>query len=238
MSRAGTHRAQTFSVIAVSDVHSPRYLLDFTAALARHASDCAKVDAIVFAGDMVEKGKVEALKPILDAVRARCPGKPVIAVFGNEEYIGTEEKYLKLYPEVTWLNDSYTVVEGVAIYGTRGSLDRLTTWQRRNMPWLARVYSERARKLEEEVKRLKREYDRVIVVMHYAPTYATLVGEPPRIWPELGSKRMEEAVRRARPSLVIHGHAHRSQRLEVVIDGVRVVNVAFPARRDLTLIKV
>ena len=238
MSRAGTHRAQPFRVLAVSDVHSPRYLLEFTAALARRSHDCKTVDAVVLAGDMVERGKVEALKPVLDAIKSKCAGKPVMAVFGNEEFIGTEDKYVKRYPDVIWLNDSYTVLNGVAVYGTRGSLDRLTRWQRRHMPWLEKVYRERVRRLEEAVVSLKNEYGKVIVVMHYAPTYATLVGEPQTIWPEMGSRLMEAAIARTKPDLVIHGHAHRSRKLEAVIGGVRVVNVAFPARRDLVLLDV
>lgn len=238
MSRAGTHRAQQFRVLAVSDVHSPRYLLEFTAALARRSQDCRSVNAVILGGDMVERGKVEAFKPVLDAIKSRCAGKPVVAVFGNEEYVGTEDKYVKAYPDVIWLNDSYTVLNGVAIYGTRGALDRLTRWQRRHMPWLEKVYRERVRRLEEAAVRLKKEYGKVIVVMHYAPTYATLVGEPQSIWPEMGSKLMEAAITRAKPDLVIHGHAHRSKKLEAVIGGVRIVNVAFPARRDLVVLNV
>ncbi len=236
MSRAGTHRAYT--ILAVSDVHSPRYLAQFVAALSRRKNECSSVDVIVFAGDMVERGRVEAFRLVLDAVKSRCGSKPIVAVFGNEEYIGTEEKYVKLYPEVTWLNDNYVeIAQDFVIYGTRGSLDRLTRWQRKNMPWLAKVYAERAKKLEQEVLRLKQRYRFVVVVMHYAPTFQTVVGEPPSIWPELGSRAVENAIKKSRPSLVIHGHAHRAKRLETFINGVRVVNVAFPARNDVTLIK-
>ncbi len=238
MSRAGTHRAHSIRLAAVSDVHSPKFLLEFSFALSRRARECRELDLIVFAGDMVEKGKVEALKPVLDIVRAKCGDKRIVAIFGNEEYIGTEDKYRTLYPDIVWLDDSYIEIDGIAIYGSRGALDRLTRWQRRNMPWLERVYRERASKLEEIVSRLKREGKRVIVVLHYVPTYATLVGEPQHIWPELGSKVMERAIIRSKPDLVIHGHAHRSQRLEVVLGGVRIVNVAFPARRDIFIAQI
>jgi Icc-related predicted phosphoesterase len=189
---------------------------------------------------MVEKGRVEALKPVIEATLRACKGVKIVAVFGNEEYIGTEDQYLKLYGDkVVWLNDSFVELsDDVVVYGTRGSLDRLTSWQRRHMPWLARTYRERAEKLAEQVATLKKRYRHVIVVMHYAPTYATLEGEPKSIWPELGSSYMENAIRRSKPTLVIHGHAHRSSRLVANVDGVPVYNVALPAKRDLTLIHI
>ncbi len=237
MSGAGTHRAHT--ILAVSDVHSPRYLMHYLSALRSLSGVCGGADAIIWAGDMVERGRVEALAPVLEYTARMCKGARIVAVFGNEEYVGTEGEYLRRYGDrVTWLNDSYAELgEDLVVYGTRGSLDRPTAWQRRNMPWLAREYRERARRLAEVVAKLRERYSYVIVVMHYAPTYVTLEGEPRHIWPELGSRLMEEAIRRSAPTLVIHGHAHRSRRTVASVGGVTVVNVALPARRKLTLVR-
>ena len=50
--------------------------------------------------------------------------------------------------------------------------------------------------------------DRRIVLLHYAPVRATVEGEPPEIFPFLGSTRLEEPINRFRVSACFHGHAH------------------------------
>jgi Icc-related predicted phosphoesterase len=76
-----------------------------------------------------------------------------------------------------------------------------------------------------------------MLVTHYAPAYLTLEGEDPRIWPELGSRTMEKALLEARPDIAIHGHVHKSKLLEASLDGIRILNVAFPARGDIVVIE-
>jgi len=226
---------------ATSDVHSPRYFLEFAAALGRHRDECSRVKLFIFAGDMVEKGNVAALRPVIKAVRGNCPSARIVAVFGNEEYMDREHEFVRNYPEIVWLNDSYMTLEygdmRVAVYGTRGAIDKPTTWQARHIPNIRRIYAERVRKLREQVLRLKRQGFNVIVVMHYAPTTLTIEGEDPRIWPYLASHAMEEAIRETQPDIVVHGHAHHAKRLEAVIGRSIVVNVAFPARRDIYINK-
>ena len=229
-------------ILAVSDVHSPRYLIEFAAALARRSEECKRVDLVVFAGDMVYRGRVEALRPVLDALRGRCGEKPVAAVFGNEEYIGLEGEFRSRYPEVTWLDDEMHVFEvgglRVAVVGTRGSLERPTRWQRAKMPWIARVYAERVERIGRLLREARGKADIVILVSHYVLTWKTLVGEPRSIWPEMGHRGFEKVIRETKPDAAIHGHAHKSKVLEARVDGVPVYNVAFPARRDVTIIEV
>ena len=54
----------------------------------------------------------------------------------------------------------------------------------------------------------------------------TLLGEPPEIFPFLGSYLLAEAVDRSGADLVIHGHAHRGTEHGVTPGGVNVRNVA------------
>ncbi len=231
------------TVMATSDIHSPRFLLHYISALSKHKQDCGRVELVLWAGDMVEKGNVNALRSVVEATKRFCNNAKILAVFGNEEYVDREAEFIKRYPEIIWLSDNYYVFvsasgEEVAIYGTRGSLDRPTKWQRRHIPGIEKIYRERAERLKEVVSQLKKKYSKVIVVMHYAPTYLTLEGEDKRIWPEVGSLMMESAIRKAQPLLVIHGHAHNSKRLEARINGTRVINVAFPARKDIVILTI
>ena len=65
-----------------------------------------------------------------------------------------------------------------------------------------------------------------IALLHYAPVRETLLGEPPEIFPFLGSYLLAEAVDRSGADLVIHGHAHRGTEHGVTPGGVNVRNVA------------
>ena len=65
-----------------------------------------------------------------------------------------------------------------------------------------------------------------VALMHYAPIRETLQGEPPEIFPFLGSYLLAEAVDRSGADLVIHGHAHRGTEHGVTPGGVNVRNVA------------
>lgn len=196
---------------------------------------------MIWAGDMVERGRVEALRPVLEATQRKCPRAQIVAVFGNEEYMDREHEFARAYDNVVWLNDSYIVVEeegkSIAIYGSRGALDRPTRWQRRNIPGIETIYKRRAERMKTVLSQLRNQTDIVIVVTHYAPTYLTLEGEKQEIWPELGSRAVERALLKARPDIAIHGHAHNSRRLEAMLNGIRVLNVAFPARKDVTIVK-
>jgi len=229
-------------ILATADIHSPRYLLEFVSALNKHKGECSSINLVVFAGDMVYKGRVEALKPVLDAIRSTCGPKPIAAVFGNEEFIGLEDEFRRRYPEVDWLDDEYKVydIEGlkVAVVGTRGSLERPTRWQRRKMPWITRVYAERVKRVEKLLLEARVKADVVIIVSHYVLTWKTLDGEPREIWPEMGHRGFEGVLKRAKPDAAIHGHAHKSRVLETRVDSVPVYNVAFPARRDVAIIEV
>ena len=64
--------------------------------------------------------------------------------------------------------------------------------------------------------------------MHYSPIRATVEGEPPEIFPYLGSSRLEEPINRYRVTAVFHGHAHRGTAEGRTSTGVPVYNVAMP----------
>ncbi len=222
---------------ATSDIHSPRYLpLLREATVSYQGSPCA----LILAGDLVDRGIVSSLKPVLDILRGKFPETPIIAVFGNEEYHDREDEFRRGYPEITWLDDDYTILEcgeeNLAIIGTRGALQRPTRWQRRHMPWLERVYRERPAIIARLIDEARREASRVVLVSHYALSRKTIEGEPPRIWPELYSPLMEKVVVEKKPDAAIHGHAHNGKPYAIVA-GVPVYNVALPLNKRLVTVK-
>ncbi len=226
-------------IAAVSDAHLPKYLDLFREAVANF--DFSNIDLLILAGDMVLKGRIVEYSTVLSIIRSRYSG-PIYAVFGNEEYQEQEEELRTKYREITWLNDSYAGVEvkGVklGVVGSRGVLDRPTSWQARNIPGIAIKYAERVEKLRELLTMAKRENNYVILVTHYAVACDTLKGENPRIWKYLGSARLKNVVKQVKPNVVIHGHAHNSSNPQARIDGVKVYNVALPATKQITYIEV
>ena len=53
--------------------------------------------------------------------------------------------------------------------------------------------------------------ERRLVLLHYAPTVDTIVGEPEGIWAFLGSGRLAGPIGAHRPDVVLHGHAHHGR---------------------------
>lgn len=226
------------TVGAIADVHSPKYLGDLKKVL----SNSPDVDLILFAGDMIYKGRVEEYENVLNAIKSKYDGCKIVACFGNEEYDDRIEQVTKSYNDVTWLNDEYVMIDvkglELGIFGTRGCLDRPTAWQRKNIPGIAQIYEQRLKRIDEALaSSALKKASYVVLLSHYSTTFETLVGEPRWAWPEMGSSRLEEVVKRRHPHLVIHGHAHNSKIHMVTINRTQVYNVSFPATRKLTIIK-
>ncbi len=202
-------------ILATSDVHSPHHLGEFKDSLA----NVSHVDVALLAGDMVDGGRVEYYRVILDLLKGKADS--IIAVPGNEEY---DEKLrgLRGLSGMILLNDEEVVVNGVRVIGSRGILDRPTKWQERNVKNIGEVYRRRGDWLISRLRGLRG----AILLTHYSPTYATLEGEDEANYPFLGTRRLEDALSTARV-LAIHGHAHRSRVRCVRLGESTVVNVAF-----------
>ncbi|MBP2471633.1 Icc-related predicted phosphoesterase [Crossiella equi] len=72
------------------------------------------------------------------------------------------------------------------------------------------------------------ECDVRVALTHYSPVNDTLKGEPPEIYPFLGSYLLAEAIDAAGTDLALHGHAHFGTEHGTTPGGVRVRNVAQP----------
>ncbi|MEM1760349.1 MAG: metallophosphoesterase [Desulfurococcaceae archaeon] len=219
-------------IIATADVHSPRFIELFMKSLDQVV---VQPDLVVLAGDMVEKNNIYALQPVYNAIIDRFRGIPIVSVFGNEEFRGFEDKYRTLYSEFKWLNDEYVVLDikgfRVAIIGTRGSLDKPTTWQIRNIPGISNYYGELPYIISRYVDeaRLQR-IDYLVLISHYGVTYENLDGEDKSIWPYLACRKFEEIIVSKQIDLVIHAHAHKGIKECIYIGGTPVYNVSLPAR--------
>ena len=220
-------------IAASSDIHSPKL---FDVFLRSVDSLQVQPDLFLLAGDVIDKGKVEEYEKISNVFfgRIKCP---IVACFGNEEYMELRDEIRKRVNEIKFLDDESIILEingtSVGIVGSSGSLDRPTRWQRKNIPNIQEIYENRVKKVDELLSKLKADFK--ILMVHYAPTYKILEGENPIIYPELGCRRFEKVILERKPDLVITGHSHKGKK-EVWLDTVPIINVALPLRNEIVVI--
>lgn len=220
-------------VAATADIHSPRNLELLRASTHR----LKEADLLILAGDLVYKGRVEAIDELTSVIRAHYTG-PAIACFGNEEFDEVKEALKeRTRGLLTWLDDEALTVSikglTVGLVGTRGCLDEPTSWQLRNVPGIRELYSRRAELVDRLLAELDCDYK--VLVSHYAIARDTLKGERPSIWRQLGSSKMEEVVRRREPTVAVHGHVHNGRVLSTWVGRTLVLNASLPASREVVL---
>jgi uncharacterized protein len=205
--------------------------------LAAVFADAARdADVILLAGDLTRHGDPGEVASLIEAVQGI--ETPVLAVLGNHDWHGDRcDELVEVLGEagIRMLDKSSAVVEvgetAVGIAGAKGFVGGFpdSTLTDFGEPSLRRVYSETT----EEVEGLGRALEEIascevrIVLLHYAPTSATLEGEPPGIWAFLGSDRLAGPIAQHRPDIVLHGHGHMGT-FKGEIGEVPVYNVAQP----------
>jgi Icc-related predicted phosphoesterase len=218
-------------ILATADVHTPRFLNEFKGNLSAHEPP----DMFLFAGDMINRGSAEEYRTVLDVIEETLGDSfPIIGCFGNEEYSEVRNDILSIVGErMLFLDETSTITElngvKIGIVGTQGSLDRATSWQRRNIPGMKSVFERRAKRAESLLKKIDKNVDRRILLMHYSPCLETCEGEEDRAFSWLGSRKFYKIVDKQQPDLVVHGHVHNSVRHEAMIGRTLVRNVSFPA---------
>src|SRR5688572_24655653 len=190
-------------------------------------------DVLVLCGDFTDYGLPEEAR-ILARELTTSVNIPVVAVLGNHDYEGgyeDEVRQILADAGVFVLDGEATEIHGVGFAGVKGfcggfGRGALGPWGERAIKSFVQEAVDEALKLESALARLRT--TRRVAVLHYAPIRATVEGEPPEIFPYLGSGRLEEPINRYRVSAVFHGHAHRGSAEGRTTAGVPVYNVAMP----------
>jgi Icc-related predicted phosphoesterase len=197
------------------------------------AAMAAAADVIVLCGDLTDHGLADEARVL---VRELAPARsvPVVSVLGNHDFESGEVDQVKAVlaeAGVHVLDGESWEHEDVGFAGVKGlgggfGERALQPWGEPIMKQFVREAVDEALKLESALARLRTSTR--VALLHYAPVADTVEGEPPEIYPFLGSSRLEEPLLRYPVSAVFHGHAHRGRAEGRTRDQVPVYNVCLP----------
>jgi Icc-related predicted phosphoesterase len=233
---AATDDWRLVRVAAVGDLHCTKTSQGALQPLFAAAS--ANADVLVLCGDLTDYGLPDEAR-VLARELANAPRIPVIAVLGNHDYeSGQHEEVQQILRDASVVvldGDGYEV-GGVGFGGVKGfgggfGERALQPWGEPILKNFVRETVDEALKLEKAMGRLRT--TRRVAILHYSPIQATVEGEPPEIFPFLGSSRLEEPLTRYPVDLIFHGHAHRGQPEARTRTGVPVYNVCMSLLREL-----
>src|SRR4051812_46686821 len=217
-------------VAALADLHCTKTSQGAFQLLFARIADAA--DILLLAGDLTDYGLPEeaaVLAKELTGLRI-----PAAAVLGNHDVESGKEHEVRQILTGAGLNvldGDACELHGIGIAGIKGfgggfGRRALGPWGETTIKQFVREAVDEALKLEAALARLRTSH--MIALLHYSPIQATVEGEPPEIYPFLGSSRLEEPIGRYPVSLVFHGHAHRGQLEGTTQKGVPVYNVSMP----------
>ncbi|PAZ10029.1 metallophosphoesterase [Streptomyces sp. SA15] len=201
-----------------------------------------RADLLLLAGDLTRHGTPEEARVVAQEVRGLPV--PVVAVLGNHDHHDEQpDKVTGILQEagVTVLEGEGTVVEcdgtRVGIAGTKGFGGGFVGRSAGEFGEpLMKAFVRYTRRSADGLRAALEELDRQgcalrIALTHFSPVADTLAGEPPEIYPFLGSYLLAEAIDMAGADLSVHGHAHMGSEHGMTAGGVRVRNVAQPVIR-------
>ncbi|KOX31061.1 metallophosphoesterase [Saccharothrix sp. NRRL B-16348] len=199
-----------------------------------------QADVLLLAGDLTRHGTVSEARVVADEFGGLAV--PVVAVLGNHDHHDDRPD------EVTAVlrDGGITVLEGetatvgvdghtLGVAGVKGFGGGFagkcgSAFGEPEMKAFIRHTTEIADSLRVALDSLTT--DVKVALTHYSPVPDTLRGEPPEIYPFLGSYLLGEAIDASDTHLAVHGHAHFGNEHGMTPGGVRVRNVAQPVIRS------
>jgi len=178
----------SLKIVTISDTHGLHYDLKIP-----------KGDILIHAGDFSNVGTLLDCQSFIHWF-TKQPHKYKIFIAGNHDFLPQEnptlfKELLSYNPSIIYLQDSFTTIEGIKIYGT---------------PWSLEFY-DWAFMLEEEVIHVKWgkiPIDTDILITHSPPKgYLDEVWKAGMPW-HIGCQSLTEAIERVKPRIHVFGHMH------------------------------
>lgn len=188
-----------------------------------------EADLLILAGDLTDTGlpdEIKTLEAELDGLDL-----PIIAVLGNHDHESDQADALTemlCSQGVTVLDGTVCEVGEVGFVGTKGfcgGFDELfiQPYGERALKKFIQASLDEAVRLENALAKLDCRHK--VAVLHYAPIKETIAGEPPELYPFLGSSRLANALDRLGVDVIVHGHAHHGSPFGRTRGGIPVHNV-------------
>lgn len=193
-----------------------------------------RADLLLLAGDLTKRGRPEEAEVLAEELRDL--DVPIVAALGNHDFHVNREDDVRdameeagcrvLDGEAVTVKVGETVVGVAGIKGFGGGFAGASgsDFGEPEMKAFIRHTQGHADRLRVCLEDL--DADLRVALLHYSPIRDTLEGEPPEIYPFLGSYLLAEAVDAGAADLAIHGHAHRGVERGETPGGVPVRNVA------------
>lgn len=228
-----TQPGSSIRIAALADLHLGKTAAGQVQPILAQAA--ASADILVLCGDLTDLGLPEEARVLareLAGIKV-----PVVAVLGNHDYHSGHASEVRQILQETGahiLDGDAIELEGVGFAGVKGfagGFDKrlLAPWGEETIKRFVHEAVEETLKLESGLAKLRARWR--IAVLHYAPVRATVEGEPPEIFPFLGSSRLEEPINRYGVTAVFHGHAHNGSFEGRTHAGIPVYNVSLPLLR-------
>ncbi|WP_106639102.1 metallophosphoesterase family protein [Allosphingosinicella vermicomposti] len=220
---------ETITLAAIGDLHVNDDSHNRYRALFEEMAE--KADVVALCGDLTNFGKASEAEILAEDMR-HCT-VPIVGVLGNHDYeCGQPEKVVEILHQAGMkvLDEQAAMIEGVGFAGVKGFIGgfgrgELGAFGEEAIKVFVDESRNEARKLENALRSLRTE--RVVAITHYSPIPETVEGEPPEIFPFLGSSRLANAIDRFdNVKVALHGHAHRGAFKGATPRGVPVYNCA------------
>lgn len=221
--------SEPMRLAAIGDLHVTEEGSDRYRELFAEISE--RADVLALCGDLTNFGKTSEAERLAEDLRA-CT-IPMVGVLGNHDYeCGQHEEVARILHDagLRILDEQAIEIDGVGFAGVKGFIGgfgrgELGAFGEAAIKTFVEESVNEARKLENGLRSLRTE--RAVAVLHYSPVAETVEGEPPEIFPFLGSSRLGDAIDRfENVSAVVHGHAHRGSYEGRTRAGIPVYNCA------------
>ena len=225
-----SEKPDSLRVAAVGDLHVHQNSNETLQGLFDKISQTA--DVLCLCGDLTQLGLPAEAERLANDLRS-CR-VPVVAVLGNHDYqSGQVEEVKKILraAKVVVLEEAETFeLKGVGFAGAKGfggGFDKhmLTPFGEESIKHFVSEAVNESLRLEVALNGLRTE--KIVVVLHYSPIAGTVMGEPPEIFPFLGSSRLAETIDHFDVNVIFHGHAHHGTYEGKTTKGTPVYNCCY-----------
>lgn len=225
-----TAAAQTMTIYGISDLHlslaNPKPMDIFGAHWTNHAERIAKAwdanvnpeDIVLIAGDISWAMKLKEAQPDIDYILER-PGRKIM-IRGNHDYWWGRESTNKIQrmlgTDITLLNGSSVVIDGVGIAGTRGwRLDDIGLEGPEHGD--IRIFNREIAYLRRALESMADSVQTKIVMLHYPPFNLNLE-----------ANEFRKVIEEFSANILVYGHVHKGMGsyLEGNIEGIEYHLVA------------